>query len=320
MHGGASRRDPKPELRETTLAFKKITIMFLSEGARKVRQIKVPKCFLTLFVLTALCAGAVLTWMVLDYREIKEEVPELARLRKENRQQRVQLLALSQKIEQINARMGDLREFDHKLKVMVNMEPGEDSGQLVGMGGSTTSAFDAKQGVEASHRELVRLMHQSLENLDQEVAIRTREKKELYKYLDNQKAMLRCTPSLWPTKGWISSEFGTRVSPFTNQKEFHQGLDIVTRLETPVVAPADGVISGVGSNYGYGKILTVKHGYGLKSRYAHLHKILVKKGEYVKRGQTIALVGNTGRTTGPHLHYEVHLNDVPVNPRRYVLE
>lgn len=301
------------------MAFKKITIMFLSEGARKVRQIKVPKVFITLLLLAAFCGGGFLTWMVRDYRQVKSEVPELARLRSENRQQRVQLLALSQKIDRVDAKMQQLREFDHKLKVMVNMEVGEEDEPFLGMGGSSTSAFDPDQAVEKSHKNLVRLMHQSLETLDDEVEIGTREKKELLEYLENQKVMLRSTPSIWPTKGWVSSGFGQRISPFTNQKEFHQGLDICTRTETPIVAPADGVVASVGSNHGYGKILTLKHGYGLKSRYAHLHQALVKKGEHVKRGQTIALVGSTGRTTGPHLHYEVHLNGMPVNPLRYIL-
>jgi len=293
--------------------------MFLSEGARKVRQIKVPKCLLTFFLVAVLGISAVLTWMVRDYAAVRQEVPELSRLKKENRQQRIQLLALSQQIDQINAKMHELRQFDSKLKVMVNMESGDEKGQFLGMGGSDASVFDPDVVEEKAHRNLVRLMHQSLETLDEEVAICTREKKELYKYLENQKAMLRCTPSIWPTNGWVSSGFGTRVSPFTNQKEFHQGIDICTRRETPIVAPADGMVAAVGSNHGYGKILTIKHGQGLKTRYAHLYKMLVKKGEYVKRGQTIALVGNTGRTTGPHLHYEVHLNGVPIDPRRYIL-
>ncbi len=301
------------------MAFKKITIMFLSEGARKVRQIKVPKCFFTLLLLAALCGGGFLAWMVRDYLEVKNEVPEVSRLINENRQQSVQLLALSQKIDQINKKMQELRAFDYKLRVMVNMEAEDEEGQFLGMGGSNAFVFDSDQAEDKSHRQLVRLMHQSLESLDDEVAICTREKEELFKYLENQKAMLRCTPSIWPTKGWVTSEFGTRVSPFTNQKEFHQGVDISTRKGTPILAPADGVVSEVGSNYGYGKIISLKHGYGLKSRYAHLDKILVKNGEHVERGQTIALVGSTGRTTGPHLHYEVHLNGVPVNPLRYIL-
>lgn len=300
------------------MAAKKITVMFLSEGARKVRQIMVPRFLFTFFLLIALSAGILMSWMVRDYREIKSEVPELERLRKENSQQKIQLLALSQKIDQISSTMKALREFDHKLKMMVNLDDGEESGQFLGIGGSDASAFNPDHTVENAHKNLVRLMHQSLDNLEEEAEIRTGEKKELYKYLENQKAMLRCTPSIWPTKGWVSSGFGGRISPFTNKKEFHQGLDICTRKGTEIIAPADGIVSAVGSNYGYGKIVTIKHGYGLKTRYAHLDTILVKKGEHVQRGQEIARVGTTGRTTGPHLHYEVHLKDVPVDPLRYI--
>ena len=90
-------------------------------------------------------------------------------------------------------------------------------------------------------------------------------------------------------------------------------------METPVIAPADGIVTSMGRDYGYGTILSVNHSYGLKTKYAHLAKVLVKKGQNVKRGQKIALVGNTGRTTGTHLHYEVHLNGVPVNPINYIL-
>ena len=304
------------------MATKKMTIMFLSEGARKVRQIKVPRFLFTFFLLAVLCAGVAMSWVVQEYREVKRDVPELERLRKENSQQKVQLLALSQKIQKISGKMKELREFDHKLKVMVNLDSGEDEskGPFLGIGGSNAAVFNADYTVENAHKNLVRLMHQSLNSLEQEAEIRTGEKTELYKYLENQKAMLQCTPSLWPTKGWVSSGFGKRTSPFTNQKEFHQGLDICTRKGTPIVAPADGMVSSVGSNYGYGKILTIKHGYGLKTRYAHLDTVLVKKGDCVRRGQEIARVGTTGRTTGPHLHYEVHLKDVPVDPKRYIIE
>ena len=85
------------------------------------------------------------------------------------------------------------------------------------------------------------------------------------------------------------------------------------------MAPSDGVVASVGKTYGFGNILTINHGYGLKTRYAHLSKVLVKKGQAVKRGEKIALIGNTGRSTGPHLHYEVHLKGVPVNPLHYIL-
>ena len=162
-------------------------------------------------------------------------------------------------------------------------------------------------------------MHQSLDNLSAEICMQTNEKAELLEFLRDQKSMLACTPSVWPTRGWISSGFGYRISPFTNEREFHQGLDIATRMNSVIVAPADGVISSAGWEYGFGRVVTLSHDYGLKTKYGHLAETLVKKGQYVKRGQKIALVGNTGRSTGPHLHYEVHLKGVPVNPLRYIL-
>jgi murein DD-endopeptidase MepM/ murein hydrolase activator NlpD len=90
-------------------------------------------------------------------------------------------------------------------------------------------------------------------------------------------------------------------------------------MGAPIVAPADGIVSKIYKDRGYGKVVSVSHGYGVVTRYAHLKKSLVKKGQYVKRGETIALVGNSGRSTGPHLHYEVHLNRVAVDPLRYIL-
>jgi murein DD-endopeptidase MepM/ murein hydrolase activator NlpD len=142
---------------------------------------------------------------------------------------------------------------------------------------------------------------------------------ELYKFLEEKKSMFACTPSIWPVKGWVSSKFGYRISPFTNEREFHEGLDISVRTGTRIVAPADGVVSSIGKTYGFGTILTINHGYNLRTRYAHLSKVLVKKGQSVKRGEKIALVGSTGRSTGPHLHYEVVLSGVPVDPLNYIL-
>ncbi|MBW2610169.1 MAG: peptidoglycan DD-metalloendopeptidase family protein [Deltaproteobacteria bacterium] len=296
-----------------------ITIVFLPDGARKVRQLKVPKFLIRFFALVCLSAVALLAWASYDYYSIKLEVLERIHLQKENQQQRVQLAALSKKIDQINTKMVELKKFDHKLKVMVNLESSEDNTQFLGVGGSDPTLLDPEYTIEKAHRKLVRLMHQSLDNLDTDISVQTQDKAELYRFLEDQKSMFACTPSIWPAKGWISSRFGYRISPFTNEKEFHNGLDVNARTGTSIIAPADGVVASTGKTYGYGMILTINHGYGLKTRYAHLSKFLVKKGQVVKRGQKIALMGNTGRSTGTHLHYEVHLKGVPVNPLRYIL-
>lgn len=301
------------------MAFKKITIVFLSDGARKIRQIKIPKLLILILFLFSISAMLLLARGINDYQGIKTQIPRFVQLQKENEQQRMQLIRLAQKIDQINQKLIELKKFDHKLKVMVNLENSEDDKQFFGIGGSDPALLTPDYTIEKAHRKLVRLMHQSLDDLNTEISLQAQDKAELYKFLEDQKSILACTPSVWPVKGWISSGFGYRISPFTDEKEFHCGLDISTRMNTPIIAPADGVVSSTGQHYGYGNVLCVNHGNGLKTKYAHLSKSLVKKGQYVKRGQKIALVGNSGRTTGPHLHYEVHLKGVPVNPLRYIL-
>jgi murein DD-endopeptidase MepM/ murein hydrolase activator NlpD len=132
--------------------------------------------------------------------------------------------------------------------------------------------------------------------------------------------MLASTPSIWPVRGWVTSGFGKRLSPFTGRKNLHTGIDIATRHGTVVVAPADGVVTRVTTKYDMGKLVEIDHGYGILTRYGHNSEILVRPGQRVRRGQPIARVGNTGRSTGPHLHYEVRLNGVPVNPMRYIVD
>ena len=298
---------------------KKITIIFLPDSSNRVRQIKIPQSLLLGSLLVILLFSLFLTWGLMDYRSIKAKVPILTQLKEENAQQKTQLASLTNKIDRINGRLIELNEFDQKLKTMVNLETDEENSQFLGIGGSDPSLLNPGYTIEKAHERLVTLMHQSLDDLDTAISVQINEKEELYKYLENQKSMLAHTPSIWPTRGWLSSGFGKRVSPFTKEEEFHKGLDISTRMNTPIIATADGLVSSTGKDYLMGNKLMIDHGYGLKTRYGHMAKILVKRGEYVKRGQKIGLVGNTGRTTGPHLHYEVYLNGVPVNPRHYIL-
>jgi murein DD-endopeptidase MepM/ murein hydrolase activator NlpD len=125
-------------------------------------------------------------------------------------------------------------------------------------------------------------------------------------------------PSLWPVEGTIRSAFGTRSDPFSGEGAFHTGIDIAASRRTPVCSTADGVISTEGWSGGYGKLLVVDHGNGLETYYAHLSQFLVVPGQEVRRGQVIALSGGTGRSTGPHVHYEVRLHGTPLNPYKFL--
>jgi murein DD-endopeptidase MepM/ murein hydrolase activator NlpD len=131
----------------------------------------------------------------------------------------------------------------------------------------------------------------------------------------------RIMPSGRPVRnGWVSSGYGMRTDPFTGKKEFHEGIDFAGKEGSRVLAVADGIVSWAGWRKGYGKMVEITHGNGYATRYAHNEKLLVSVGETVKKGQTIALMGSTGRSTGPHVHFEVVHNDREVNPAKYVTE
>jgi len=127
-------------------------------------------------------------------------------------------------------------------------------------------------------------------------------------------------PSLWPVRGRVTAGFGQRQDPFSGEGVFHSGVDISTPFGTRVECPGDGIVMSAGWDSGYGNDIIIDHGYGLMTKYGHLSKIYVVVGQEVKRGEVIGAVGMTGRTTGPHLHYEVMVNDTPVNPMKYLHE
>ena len=301
------------------MASKKTTIVFLPEGSNKIRKINIPNRLI--FILTCLIFLITLGvgWLIIDYWKIKAQIPELSYLRKKNSTQEIQLIALSKKINQINQKMVKLQEFERKLRVMTNLESSEGQDQFFSLGGSNINNLKSDYQLKEVHKGLIPQMHKSLENLETEIEVTSISQTELNNFLKDQKSILARTPSISPTDGWFSSGFGYRISPFTNRREFHKGLDIGNRIGTPIMAPADGLVVFVGREGNFGKMIAINHGYNLTTRYGHLKKFRVKKGQYVKRGQVIAEVGKTGRSTGPHLHYEVLLNGVPVNPLRYIL-
>jgi murein DD-endopeptidase MepM/ murein hydrolase activator NlpD len=138
--------------------------------------------------------------------------------------------------------------------------------------------------------------------------------------LEGQHALLSATPSRRPSRGYVTSLYGMRIDPFTGLTQLHSGIDFSARLGAPAHATGDGMVIFSGKQGAYGNLVEVDHGHGLVTRYAHLGKMHVKIGEKVKRGQAIAEIGNTGRSTGPHLHYEIRVNGIPQDPRRFMLE
>ncbi len=143
---------------------------------------------------------------------------------------------------------------------------------------------------------------------------------EIYEQLSDKKSMLASMPTMTPTNGYITSGFGIRYSPYGGKRKMHEGLDIANRYGADIIAPGDGVVTTAGVKPGYGKIICIDHGYGLKTYYGHTASFYVTAGQRIKRGQRIAAVGSTGRSTGPHLHYEIHAHGTPIDPMYYLLD
>ena len=146
------------------------------------------------------------------------------------------------------------------------------------------------------------------------------ETKAQVQQLEDKHERLASSPAIWPTQGWLTSRFGTRISPFTGKRHFHSGIDIAGASGTDVIATARGKVKFVGNKGPLGKTVILDHGHGVRTHYGHGQENLVKRGEEVERGQVIAKLGNTGRSTGPHVHYTVEVKGKAVNPLDYIFD
>ena len=259
------------------------------------------------------------TFFFCDYIQLKKKAFELDRLRQETETQKSQIRFFSGRIEDLEKQLSKLKDFDKKIRIIANLEKGQETTSMVGLGGPSPSDIREKLKSERNERGLLQQMRTDIERLQSEAISREESLSELEKLLQIKKEMLVHTPSIWPATGWVTSGFGFRTDPFTGLTQMHEGIDISNRMGTTVVIPADGIISDIGNDWIHGKMLVVSHGFGMATSYSHLSRVTARIGQRVKRGDKVAEVGNSGRTTGPHLHYEIKLNGIPVNPMRYIL-
>ncbi len=302
---------------------KKISFVVLSNSGSSIKQLTIPSAFLRL----AICAFLIgMGIFVFDYYKLrvaalntKESDTTIASQLDEIINQRKQIQDFAEEITSLKSMLVDLNNFEKKIRIIANIEKTDDQDSLFGVGGSIPEDLDTQVPLTQKHNSLLRDMHEQVEQLSLASINQNQSFESLFRYLKDQQNLLASTPAVRPSPGWTTSRFGYRTSPFTGRREFHKGYDIANRQGTPIIATADGVVSFTGSKGFLGNVIVIDHGHGMISRYGHCHKILAKRGDVVKRGDTIALIGNTGRSTGPHLHYEVHLNGIPVNPEKYIL-
>ncbi|MDL1985008.1 MAG: peptidoglycan DD-metalloendopeptidase family protein [Deltaproteobacteria bacterium] len=295
---------------------KKITFFILGNTGSIIKRTTVSRGVITCLTISIAVCLILFSIVIYDYLNKQEKI---VNQQEEIVNQRKQLKAFAADINSLKSKLVDLKDFEKKIRNVADIEEDADQENLFGVGGSIPEDFDTQIPITEEYNSLIREMHEQTQQFNLAAINQKKSFESLFNNLEDQRNLLAATPAIRPTDGWISSTFGYRTSPFTGLREFHNGLDIATQKGTPILAAADGVVTFAGTKGLMGKLIVIDHGYGMVTRYAHIHKMLKKRGDAVKKGDTIALVGNTGRSTGSHLHYEVHLDGIPVNPAKYIL-
>lgn len=275
--------------------------------------------------------STVMTWGFLYYRSkaSKGESSTVAQLE----QEKAQLVA---KIGSLEGNLKRIEKFTEKLEASIGVESGklnkgvgpvseqENLGEFLNRvnnlprlssrnlsrdwrSGKFDEAFYEKMGLKLDE------LAEFAINLEERV-------NEVYEANEDRISFWASTPSLWPTQGWITSGFGYRLSPWGEGVKMHKGIDIASPYGSSVFAPSDGTVVYAGYKGGYGNTVIIDHGYGISTLYGHNSELFVNEGEKISRGMKISAVGNTGSSTGPHLHYEVHVDGIPTDPSKYIFE
>ena len=257
-------------------------------------------------------SGYFVTLLILGTPESAED------LRTENARLQSQYAVLSQRLTEAMEVMEDIRQRDDNLyRVMFMAEPISDGVRNANY--AATNRYKAYENMD--NAELVIATTQKMDQLSRQLYIQSQSFDEMVDYYRNHEDMLQHLPAIQPVANKdlkrTASGYGYRVHPIYQTRIFHKGMDFACDMGTPIYATADGVVKNARYEKGYGYIITLDHGYGYETRYAHLKSFKVRAGQKVVRGETIALSGNSGRSSGPHVHYEVLLKGRPVNPANY---
>ncbi len=227
------------------------------------------------------------------------------------------IISLQKQISRLEQEIASLSASDNQLRLAVNLPVISEEEQRMGTGGNRTGTLIA------SRKSSARLLAMTEKKIDK-LSLKIEQQKDSHKKIrdtwDKNQALFASIPALKPINGKITSGFGTRRHPIYKRRIHHDGIDFSAPSGTNVYAPGNGIVHSTGYDFGYGKKVVIDHGFGYKTVYAHLSKSLVKKGQRITRGDVIALSGNTGISTGPHLHYEIHKNNRKINPSAYFFD
>jgi murein DD-endopeptidase MepM/ murein hydrolase activator NlpD len=287
-------------------------LLVVHDDGRRIARLTLPRwlilTMLGLFLAVAASVGVIYT----DYLKLRSQRASLNDLTARVAEQQSVIETSQAKMRQIRAEIDGWRELQARIWEPFGPEDGSvKRGTGIGGGTGPPRAAESSDGA-AIGDELERLTSMVQEEGDNLRA--------LERFLSRATRVLAALPSRWPVRGQINSGFGGRTSPWSAKPEFHSGLDIGAPVGTPVKAPAPGTVVFAGVNPEYGQMLIIEHGNETKSIYGHLSRLSVTVNEKVQRGEVVALTGNTGRSSGPHLHYEIQVRGQSVNPTSYLWE
>jgi murein DD-endopeptidase MepM/ murein hydrolase activator NlpD len=301
---------------------KKYTFMFFStDKLGKVHTVTISRRFIVFSFALILATASALGVSLYQINLLHNEKIMLSSSDNENAALKAQLTQYTQQIEEITKKMSAIDDLEFRIKDLVTLQTGNTPLKPIAVGGKEVDLLRGySSAASLSENEFFSTLDDTLQQLSYEVEQRGLNLSDLASALEEKRLVMLYTPTLWPVNGWLSSHFGYRLSPFTGRQTFHEGVDIAARHGTDVRSTGKGLVVFAGPKSGYGNLVTINHGYGYITRYGHNSSLEVKVGDKVEKGDLIAKVGSSGRSTGTHLHYEVLVNGIPVNPLKFIIE
>lgn len=335
------------------MAAKEITFLIVTDPTKATKKVVISSRLIKIFMVAITLLSVALIALGLDYLSMLFEAFENKKLNIENIQLKKQFQLVETKLLALESSLERVKTFSTKLKLITNVDDEQRNLKLT-IGNEPKpgqSISENKQPLEkrpplseiaTEEEQLDEKITPDENNLNGDLAVETprnyatlairidhavkvthlREQNvlDLWEILSERHSLLNATPSIRPTKGWLTSKFGYRISPTSGRPTMHFGLDLAAAPGSPVYAPAEGVVTYASYDETYGKLVTIDHGYGVMTRFGHNSQVYVQVGQKVSRWDVISAVGSTGRSTGPHLHYEVRINNIPVDPTNYILD
>ncbi len=293
---------------------KRPMLVYLDPNSSQIKKYTISKTKIFIFGTLFLIFSAFLLKLSVDFIIQFSQNSEISRLRHHNQLLQAELQRMSEKVNHLENRLATIQSLDDEIRTYLDLPKISEDVRRVGVGGAEVD-FTNRLPESLPLRDNIIQNWNVIDRLERELKLEQQSYQKLLTTVERREDSLRYLPALKPVRNArLTDGFGKRIHPIFRRLQFHKGVDLACPSGTPIIAPADGYVTFAGRNGGYGLFVQINHKYGFETYYGHLRKIYVKRGQFVKRGDKIGEVGNTGLSTNPHLHYEVRYKNKPVNP------